>query len=624
VAEVVVVLPSVPMPREVPREALAVLDKVQGKTLRIFVADGMSNADMVRLMGASQPFTLQSGDQSLSEAISAGKTIYYEVATHKQLLIQDVCILSEAIEPRKARVRAIPPGAPFSEALAENMLVYQEGLAGWAAVNAQDESGVDLPRLQAGAQRGAIEQILSTARLPDTKTHIVVHVKDLGGFGDIMCAAKTVHMLRARFGKPNVTLLLGGETCLERFLKSQVFPVRSASSPHPTFAKKMVLKISAGDMADAGVAVAYLMDRGEPFDARRTIGPLFSGGNRLMVVEVPSPSAGDVYNVFKDWVPRSKFEAVLLGQSSETAMIQLREYAYSQYNAATRTKRSGVQGESVGLGPLESGIVVHPQLRLWGLGERTVIDGLNDLGRCDNKALVRALSVKMSSAAQHAAERPIYFGYGYQYAKCRYHFVRTVAHLECELDRDVDVVLVGKGGFDIATILADVAGLGIGLIEVHRVTEQDVVGQDKQPCKAVPRARLPDVRGDAPTIRAFQAVLSPNTSVFAATAEGRAIAPADAPIARDVYAKMAAWVRDGRLTQQFVRLGHLACSVCDFDARLAGRIHLRQMLAAPESPSRRTLVESLDTLRAAFPTSAADLCEAQFELQEFIEEDFWT
>lgn len=66
-----------------------------GKTVRIFFISKIDHDDFINLLIASQPFVIVTGDQSLSEALSATKIIQYKPPGHKDVLcrnLKDLCL----------------------------------------------------------------------------------------------------------------------------------------------------------------------------------------------------------------------------------------------------------------------------------------------------------------------------------------------------------------------------------------------------------------------------------------------------------------------------------------------------------------------------------------------------
>ncbi|MES2273333.1 MAG: hypothetical protein V4487_04000 [Chlamydiota bacterium] len=66
-----------------------------GKTLRILCPGSISNADFRRLISLSGDFVGVRGNQSFSEAISAGKAFFYDGREHARYLIKDLLALAE-------------------------------------------------------------------------------------------------------------------------------------------------------------------------------------------------------------------------------------------------------------------------------------------------------------------------------------------------------------------------------------------------------------------------------------------------------------------------------------------------------------------------------------------------
>jgi hypothetical protein len=56
----------------------------EAKRLRIIYAGSACHNDFIRLTLASQPFTLMTGDQSLSEGLALGKAVCYDHPAHKR------------------------------------------------------------------------------------------------------------------------------------------------------------------------------------------------------------------------------------------------------------------------------------------------------------------------------------------------------------------------------------------------------------------------------------------------------------------------------------------------------------------------------------------------------------
>jgi hypothetical protein len=67
----------------------------EGKTVRILVPESLSQADMRRLLSLSDDWVAVRGNQSLSEAISAGKAFFYDGRDHARYFVKDLAALAE-------------------------------------------------------------------------------------------------------------------------------------------------------------------------------------------------------------------------------------------------------------------------------------------------------------------------------------------------------------------------------------------------------------------------------------------------------------------------------------------------------------------------------------------------
>ncbi|WP_229776957.1 hypothetical protein, partial [Alicyclobacillus cellulosilyticus] len=68
------------------------------KTFRVIYASGIPHESMIALSALSGPLSGATGDQSLSECLSANKLMVYECLPHKQSLIAnyDAAIIKES------------------------------------------------------------------------------------------------------------------------------------------------------------------------------------------------------------------------------------------------------------------------------------------------------------------------------------------------------------------------------------------------------------------------------------------------------------------------------------------------------------------------------------------------
>jgi hypothetical protein len=73
------------------------LSKKSNRILRIITKKNLSHDDFLTCLLMSQPLTLASGDQSLSEGISANKIFIYELYEHKLLFEQSLIDLADAL-----------------------------------------------------------------------------------------------------------------------------------------------------------------------------------------------------------------------------------------------------------------------------------------------------------------------------------------------------------------------------------------------------------------------------------------------------------------------------------------------------------------------------------------------
>ena len=71
------------------------LSEQPGKILNIHNPQTLEKGDFLQSMLASEPLMLVTGDQSLSEALSAGKMVMYEQLAHKEELLRDFTIEAE-------------------------------------------------------------------------------------------------------------------------------------------------------------------------------------------------------------------------------------------------------------------------------------------------------------------------------------------------------------------------------------------------------------------------------------------------------------------------------------------------------------------------------------------------
>lgn len=71
------------------------------RKVRIFIPESLDHADFQSLLRASDPYTLITGDESLSEALALGKIILYEVLPHKKRLASNLIQLSQRMGLKK-------------------------------------------------------------------------------------------------------------------------------------------------------------------------------------------------------------------------------------------------------------------------------------------------------------------------------------------------------------------------------------------------------------------------------------------------------------------------------------------------------------------------------------------
>ncbi|MBS0656219.1 MAG: hypothetical protein JSR46_10610 [Verrucomicrobia bacterium] len=87
--------------------------------VRVIFPGSVNHADFIRLLQGSNPEVLVTGDQSLTEAISSGKVIHYEVAGHKRGLDRNLSSLAAKLNNKtvQAFLSANKTGADRVEAL---------------------------------------------------------------------------------------------------------------------------------------------------------------------------------------------------------------------------------------------------------------------------------------------------------------------------------------------------------------------------------------------------------------------------------------------------------------------------------------------------------------------------
>lgn len=91
-------------------------DPESKKKISLFIPLRVSHNDFISLLAASEPFTLITGDQSLSEALSIGKSISLQTLRHKKALLSNLISLSsklgltkvQALLERKSICDAMP------------------------------------------------------------------------------------------------------------------------------------------------------------------------------------------------------------------------------------------------------------------------------------------------------------------------------------------------------------------------------------------------------------------------------------------------------------------------------------------------------------------------------------
>ncbi len=115
----------------------------KGKVLRILSPGSISFSDMQKLIGLSGDWVGVRGNQSLSEAISAGKAFFYDGRDHSRYLMKDILALAEnRIAGHKSAIHAFRMiGQAFLWNLPEDLELWvddthfqQEEKMGWFAI----------------------------------------------------------------------------------------------------------------------------------------------------------------------------------------------------------------------------------------------------------------------------------------------------------------------------------------------------------------------------------------------------------------------------------------------------------------------------------------------------------
>lgn len=162
---------------------------LRGRTLRLFCAPLMDQADLHRFILASEDFMMTTGDQSLGEGLAAMKRFHYECEPHKRFLMEDLGRVDLGLASRSG-----PPDP--AENLLEDMLAY---------FGVMQASG-QLQEAEIPSANRFLMHCCYPAEVPESAL-IIVTCKDAGGQGDIVNATKTRALL-AQAGCKNVHLAM--------------------------------------------------------------------------------------------------------------------------------------------------------------------------------------------------------------------------------------------------------------------------------------------------------------------------------------------------------------------------------------------------------------------------------
>jgi hypothetical protein len=516
----------------------------QGRILRLFCVPRLVPDDMVRLVRASEDFMLATGDQSLGEALSAGKKFYYECNTHKQLLLLDLLEVSQGLNQRHQPARN--PN-DFFEQTARYFLALKA---------ARKDQGLT-------ANEHCAERMIDACFPPriDDDAVIFVTCKDAGGQGDITNARKQRTTLKTTFNAKNVFLVMA------KTARDQA--IGAGEKPEDVWL-----------VADGNVT--------EEMDIRNW----HPKSRKVHLIQAAAPLNKNMVSIIESAVTAQG------GAFKETVLL---EYGYSQYEARAQYSRDVTFRDSMGMGPSEFGFLVHRELRAYReAGWPKSISGLNELKLAE---LTKSLFSECTPG-EYPAHHRLYTGYSHYNGE---KFVKLVAHLERALaekappTKFIDVVCVGNT-FRLKTWISkydgllkelragggpDLSQLGIQYVEVfnffkdgdqeknpYTLQQERFEVQDPKPKEGLPSPEM-DLTG-------FLKSTTPN--VFK-----RGFPNEPLPVGRAAYEAAGVWLASGQSHQEFEDLSDVLCVARNFDFIFGGRLNRGSL---PSVPAKITMAKT--------------------------------
>jgi hypothetical protein len=515
---------------------------VQGVTLRLFCIPRMAPTDLIKIVKASEPFMLSTGDQSLGEAVSSGKSFYYECNTHKQLLLNDLLDLHRGL-------RELPPARDpldLAEQDCRYLLAMKHGRGG------------DGPALEKCAERFVDTCFPSGV---DAETYIFVTCKDAGGQGDITNARKQRQTLMTTFGARHVFLVMADT------------------------ARRQA--IEAGEREQD----VWLVSEG-PSDDPMHIRNWREPQAKVQLIHAAAPLNASLVNVIK--------AGVLAGGGAYKETVLL-EYGYSQYSAAPAHVRHRDYRDAMGMGPSELGFLVHRELRAYRCNGSP--SGAPDLATLSLEPLTKLLLDDVDDPRDYGRKHRLYTGYSHFNGE---RFVKLVAHRERALRSTeagavpfIDIVCVGntfriktwKSKYD--TLVGELGGgggpdleeLGIQRVEIYDFAKASDDPRDASPYvitatrheipRAKPKPELPRSRWN---LDDFLMHTTPGV-----LRGGFANEPG--PVKRSTYEEAGVWLTSPVCAHSFMDLSDVLCAARDFDRVFGGNLNRSMRSSVPPAIS---------------------------------------
>ena len=531
---------------------------VKGVTLRLFCIPRMVPPDLIKIVKASEPFMLSTGDQSLGEAVSSGKSFYYECNTHKQLLLADLLDLHRGL-------RALPPARDPLD-LAEQDCRYL-----LAMKRARDG---DAPALERCAER-FVDTCFPSGVDPDT--YIFVTCKDAGGQGDITNARKQRLTLMETFGARHVFLVMADT------------------------ARRQA--IEAGERPEN----VWLVSDGAPDDPMH-IKNWRDPRAKVQLIHAAAPLNAALVNVIKGCVLAGG------GAYKETVLL---EYGYSQYSAAPAHVRHRDFRDAMGMGPSELGFLVHRELRAYRCSGSP--SGVPALATLSLEPLTNLLLGDEEDPSAYGRKHRLYTGYSHYNGE---RFVKLVAHRERALRSTdagavpfIDVVCVGntfrlKGGMWKSrhdTLIEelrsgggpDLEELGIQYVEIYDFAKASDDGRDASPYViTATRHEIPNARPKPELPRSRWNLDDFLTHTTPGVLRG-GFANEPGPVKRATYEEAGVWLTSPACAHSFLDLSDVLCAARDFDRVFGGNLNRSMRSSVPPAISlARVKILSASTVEA--------------------------